>query len=332
MSNIEKQRWISRFLSREQSPEEGLHFERERSEDAQFDRRAREAEKLWELSGLYKRTQPGDASSAWAAFEAKAGMSQKPVRLSGFLRIAAGLLLVFGLALGGYLFLRGPQLTLLAQTSSGERLELPLPDGSVVWLNEHTTLHCLDCQTRFSRKLLLRGEAYFQVAHDPERPFQVHGAQTQAQVLGTQFNFRCYPSEPMEEVEVNSGLVRVHTPAGKPVNLKAEQRLRYHPNKEEIAPEPSPHTNGSAWKHGRLNFHGESVAEAIQYMERFHSTTITIEAGQMRLDSCLFTAQYEKTTSIEDMIAVLRTQFDFQLATSSHEGKKAYNLRNFRCK
>jgi ferric-dicitrate binding protein FerR (iron transport regulator) len=332
MSDINKQRWISRFLSRELSQEEHQRFDHERSENPPFDRRTRETEKLWELARLYKSTQPTDASGAWAAFEAKTNLKHKPARRVSLLRIAASVLLVLGLAMGWYMFLRPLQVTLMAQTSAGEQLELPLPDGSVIWLNELSTLHCLNCHTRFSRKLRLSGEAYFQVAQDAERPFKVHGGQTQVEVLGTQFNFRCYPLEPIEEVEVNSGRVRVSNPSAEPVTLEAKQRIRYSPNNETIGPEPSPHYNGSAWKHRKLNFHGESVAEAIQYMERFHSTTITIEVGQMRLDTCLFTAQYEKTTSIEAMIAVLLTQFEFQLATTSHEGKKAYILRNFRCK
>lgn len=73
------------------------------------------------------------------------------------------------------------------ETARGEQRVVTLADGSVVALNTNTQLRVAFSSNR--RDIYLRhGEALFQVAHDPQRPFTVHAGSGYARAIGTRFN------------------------------------------------------------------------------------------------------------------------------------------------
>ncbi|MCG8440886.1 MAG: FecR domain-containing protein, partial [Caulobacterales bacterium] len=79
-----------------------------------------------------------------------------------------------------------------------------LADGTTVELNTDTALE-VDYQRRVRRLRLLNGEAVFEVARDPERPFAVYAGETVAQALGTAFIIRL--NERVTELAVIEGAV-----------------------------------------------------------------------------------------------------------------------------
>jgi len=74
------------------------------------------------------------------------------------------------------------------QTGPGEMVTLTMEDGSVVRLAPQTTLTI--ARERNSRQVLLDGEGFFAVVHDPVRPFVVTSGDGTVRVLGTRFNAR----------------------------------------------------------------------------------------------------------------------------------------------
>lgn len=79
--------------------------------------------------------------------------------------------------------------TRLYTTDLGEQRSVTLADGSVVFLNtdSRVRVRLTDSERRLD---LLQGEALFEVAHEPQRPFRVFAAGTMAQAIGTKFNVR----------------------------------------------------------------------------------------------------------------------------------------------
>jgi transmembrane sensor len=85
-----------------------------------------------------------------------------------------------------------------------------LEDGTNVWLNAHSVLGCDELYAHNGRReIYLEGEAFFDVAQDPARPFTVHTRQLKTTVLGTTFNIRAWPSLPEIQIALVSGKVRV---------------------------------------------------------------------------------------------------------------------------
>ena len=96
----------------------------------------------------------------------------------------------------------------------GNAYELELADGTHVWLNAESEL---TYPTRFPndiREVKLKGEAYFDVAKNPEKPFRVLTNEIEVKVLGTSFNVSAYESERFTSVTLVGGSVAVQTDKG----------------------------------------------------------------------------------------------------------------------
>ncbi|MCD8194668.1 MAG: FecR family protein, partial [Tannerellaceae bacterium] len=92
---------------------------------------------------------------------------------------------------------------------SGSQSKLALADGTQVYLNAGSTLRYFSTLASTVRNVFLEGEAYFEVAANPEKPFIVHTSQLEVKVLGTEFNVKSYPEESNVEVSLLGGKVEV---------------------------------------------------------------------------------------------------------------------------
>jgi ferric-dicitrate binding protein FerR (iron transport regulator) len=112
-------------------------------------------------------------------------------------------------------------------TEAGQRRRLALPDGSLVYLNEKTTV-CLEVRRRLT---LEKGEVFVEVAPKAGEPFIVNAPDRQVIALGTKFNVRALAGK--TSVMVTQGKVQV---SGLEAVLHAGQQLL--PNEKEPAPAP----------------------------------------------------------------------------------------------
>lgn len=157
-------------------------------------------EKTW---GILDRAAPAALAASHAAAPARSTnaplLKWMPLTLAAAAAIAIGLFVTSPV--------RGPQA--FAQnlaTSMGGFTKKNLPDGSVIRLNTDTALE-IDYTATERRVRLLRGEAGFAVAKDPERPFIVRVAGVDVRAVGTAFNVRLEPGR--LEVLVTEGRVGV---------------------------------------------------------------------------------------------------------------------------
>src|SRR5699024_11584508 len=71
-------------------------------------------------------------------------------------------------------------------------LKILLADGTKVWINSMSKLHFPSDFSVVERRVILEGEAFFDVAEDGDRPFIVESKETEITVLGTEFNVNSY--------------------------------------------------------------------------------------------------------------------------------------------
>lgn len=95
-----------------------------------------------------------------------------------------------------------------ASTPRGGTYQLSLPDGSKVWLNAASKISFPSKFSQTRRKVILEGEAYFEVAKK-HTPFIVQSRQQEVTVLGTHFNINAYAGEPQVKTTLLEGSVRV---------------------------------------------------------------------------------------------------------------------------
>jgi transmembrane sensor len=264
-------------------------------EDALFEQAARwhlclrEAadEATWRA---YRRWLAGDPRRAAAMGEAEQllGMLRAPAadlarqgartRRRRWIAAAAACLLLAGggglwLGGGGYARLRGD-----AVTAVGETRTLRLDDGSEITLNTDTVLQ-VAYAPRLRRVRLERGEAYFRVAHLPDRPFVVDTPSGQARVLGTVFDVRLDGDR--TRVGVAEGHVAVRAQGGGNAVLGAGQSAWLDatglaPGSERDA-DPD-----AAWRQGRLVFFRTPLPEVLASLERYRMGRLYLHGEALR--------------------------------------------------
>lgn len=188
--------------------------------------------------------------------------------------LRAGGLLAASVALGVALLPRSGRIA----TEVGEIRQVPLADGSTASLNTATTAQ-LQFSGRERRIDLPRGEALFRVAKAAGRPFVVVAGAVRVIALGTVFAVR--HRSPGVEVLVVEGRVEVQDSDRLPVTLAAGERGLFGTEREaEVAPvAPEAAARALAWRDGRLEFGGETAAEAIAEVNRHNRRQIRLLDG-----------------------------------------------------
>ena len=108
-----------------------------------------------------------------------------------------------------------PQLSIERTNSTEKPQLLTLPDGSSILLQKGSQLRYPSAFSGSKRIVFLTGEAFFEVAKDPARPFLVYASGLVTKVLGTSFNIKAYTTDKDVVVTVRSGRVAVFTQSDK---------------------------------------------------------------------------------------------------------------------
>ena len=211
-------------------------------------------------------------------------------RLRGWLSAAC---LAAALLLGGLIFRWAQD---RYTTAFGEQRIVTLTDGSVVEINTDSAL-----QVRFSghqRAIhMIKGEAFFRVAHDASRPFVVSAGEVDVQAVGTQFNVRMGNDSTLVSVVDGTVEVRDDTPdAGAapsekpPVRVTTGEEARITPvqsrnakNRLEIAKiaESSPQRSAS-WTRGRVEFENTPLGDVLSEFQRYRNVRVIIDDESIR--------------------------------------------------
>jgi transmembrane sensor len=165
-------------------------------------------------------------------------------------------------------------------TPVGTVRRIDLDDGSVVTLNTDSAIQVRYAQTE-RRIVLLRGEAFFDVAPNPTRPFVVSGDETQAIALGTHYAVRVGGRDEVmvEEghVAVTSGPQRAVLDAGGTAHLGADGHLAT--GSGDVA-------NLTSWRSGKLVFSGRPLGEVLGQIGRYRRGSIMVlddQASQLQV-------------------------------------------------
>jgi transmembrane sensor len=191
------------------------------------------------------------------------------------LRAAAGLAIAVGagtaLQSGGIDDLRSDHLS-----GVGGRSEATLPDGTRITLNTDTALS-VDVTADVRRITLFRGEAFFEVAHDPARPFVVTGGGLTARAVGTSFAMRTdRPS-----VGVVAGAVEVGSGDGSIVLLTAGEKFLPHaPDGALVGPFDA--ATELAWRRGQIVFYRTPLGQVVAELDRYHRGRILVIDPDLR--------------------------------------------------
>lgn len=174
---------------------------------------------------------------------------------------------------------KAPQV-IYATTSIGENKTITLSDGTRVTLNANTVFSYPEKFSEKSREVSLRGEAFFDVAHNPEKPFKVAtGNGMNIQVLGTVFNVKSYPEDQNVETTLVSGKVKVVEEQNqKTVVLAPSQRATYVKDADKLIVDNVQTTKYTSWREGRLIYDETPIRQVISDLKRKYKVEISVES------------------------------------------------------
>lgn len=163
----------------------------------------------------------------------------------------------------------------------GSRISFTLPDSTKGWLNSGSELE-YSIPFKSQRNLVLKGEAWFDVAHNEEHPFIVQAGISKVKVLGTRFNMNAYPADNYIEVVLEEGKVEFSVGEnGSQLTLKPNERLVLSDNKIQVYTTDAWKYN--AWKDGKLVFRGDSMSEVARRIERWYNVEVVVKDKELEL-------------------------------------------------
>ena len=175
-----------------------------------------------------------------------------------------------------------PALPFLARdfyrTEIGEVRRLPLADGSLAAINTQSELEVALTDNRRSIRLQ-KGEAWFQVAKDTERPFVVSAGDVRVQAVGTAFSVR--RAGVGIEVQVTEGVVETWTvsDAGRRMRLSAGSRTVIAEDGKAVQPPVEAAVELDrrlAWRSGQLILDGDTLEQAAAEFNRYNERQVVI--------------------------------------------------------
>ncbi len=206
------------------------------------------------------------------------------------------------------------------QSGRGEIRAVRLADGSQVTLGADSAIAVrFDEDGRHVR--LRRGEAMFDVTHDPARPFDVRAADTEVTVLGTRFTVKAAPDA--VRVNVIRGVVRVEKaepplvaalvpppPAHKVTRGERLESRRGEPL--QPLPDADP-AEAAPWTQGRLVYENASLAEVVSDLNRYAPARIELSGrglGELRVTAALNQDQVSQFLTSLPATLPVRVQHD----------------------
>ncbi|NJO13546.1 MAG: hypothetical protein HC872_08865, partial [Gammaproteobacteria bacterium] len=215
------------------------------------------------------------------------------------------------------------------QTAVGEHANIELPDGSVLQLNSNS-LARVDYEHRRRLIRLDRGEAFFKVAHDPDRPFWVVAGNSWVRAVGTAFNIYVRPGD--VRVTVSEGIVKVmaaaqsdrsapsdtEPAAGAASVLTAGQQVDVSRRTIDVRSlQPVELERSLAWRSGMVYFENEPLGEVVSELERY--TTLQIVITDDALRDLLVGGTFQSDAQGADaLLTMLQDGFGLQIRRDAH--------------
>jgi len=241
--------------------------------------------------------------------------SRKKKPVFSWMKIAATIAILITIG-GGWYFLNQPEKTsLLAENSI---IEEKLPDGSNIVLKEQSTLVYDEKYNRAVRKVILKGEAYFEIEPDKTKPFIVEAGNITIKVLGTSFLVKNIEEKMLSEVIVNSGRVLVYHSDNKndSLVLVAGEKASFNRKTSVVDKSLNLDQNYMAWKTKNFTFDNTSLNQVIETINHAYDCNIVLK--NKKLNSCTYTVTLENQ-SLESILKVLEATLNINI---TKKGKK----------
>lgn len=194
-------------------------------------------------------------------------------------------------------------------TGRGVRKYLQLADGTSVWLNNGSALSVrkMTVKDGIREVWLSEGEAYFEVAKDPAKPFIIHIDSLQTRVLGTAFNIRAYRALQQVQITVTAGKIQVGRSGSVLDTLTRNRQLDYQLTNDSFTTTEKKVLSQNSWWNSRFVLDNAAFDELALRMRLQYN--IVVVSNNPRIRQSAFTANFPLNASKESVFETLCTLY-----------------------
>ncbi len=194
----------------------------------------------------------------------------------------------------------------ILSTPAGGKFSVVLSDGSKVWLNASSSIRFPAAFSKQSRRVEVKGEAYFEIEKDAARPFYVNNGSSEIKVLGTHFNVMAYPDEYRSELTLLEGSVQF-TKNGHSELLKPGKQILFTENDSETKQVNANIEEVMAWKNDLFVFNNTNIDEVMKELVRWYDVKVKFEGEKPDIS---FTGVIPRNANVSKVLKALELTGD----------------------
>lgn len=185
-------------------------------------------------------------------------------------------------------------------TPRGGQYQIVLSDGTKVWLNAQSSLKYPTSFNGNERKIELKGEGYFEVAHRDNQPFVVSVNGMEVKVLGTHFNINGYGDDNKTVTTLVEGKVELNAEGNTTIMRPGDQAtLNDH---GDVQVQKVDVETAVAWKDGYFDFQGKRLHEVMRQIARWYDVEIVYKGQQPDIK---FGGKMERALTLDAVLQIL---------------------------
>lgn len=196
---------------------------------------------------------------------------------------------------------------LLIAVPQDSKADVILADGSCITLRENSKMRFpYSMDKNDIRKVLIAGEAYMKISHQPDKKFIAESKHLNVTVLGTEFLLSAYPEAPSQKVSLFKGLVQVTTDTHKTETLKPNQTFNYHPasGKTSISMIQEDESSSiTGWTSDILIMNNESLTKLLKRAEKYYHTKFYFSVSET--DAINLSGKFDTSADIDEFLSRL---------------------------
>jgi len=194
----------------------------------------------------------------------------------------------------------------------GNFYKLTLEDGTLVWVNASSQLKFPVKFKNDERRVILEGEAYFEVAHDAQRPFFVESRGSEVKVLGTHFNINAYSHN--VRTTLSSGKVQV-SHSGNIIVLEPGEYANIVSGQLNKGKADLEHD--LSWHNNQFYFKKETIAEIASTLSKWYDIQVRFKKG-VSLNK-VYTGNFKRDVKLSEVLEMLTYVCDLKFELRGNE-------------
>lgn len=188
-----------------------------------------------------------------------------------------------------------------------EQRSAKLPDGTQVTLNADSRLRLAEGFNKQERRVILEGEAFFDVARDEKRPFIIESKHAETRVLGTSFNICAYPEQENVRIDVASGRVEFKSMMTDETKVLVAHEAAMCMRNGQMKSMDETDVMEAEWRQGVLKFRKTPLKDAVVRIEKHYDLEFEVDeaVADLPLVATYPLAQFDAPTLLKNLGLVL---------------------------